>query len=146
MTYFFKGLTPGDMVFQGNQIVWNPTNTDTTTSVYDLQIYAMDSGVISDISTTGLLSTTPLSSEIYNLRLFLNNVDDPVIRDGTVNPLTQTQEDQLYVTNIKYSDPDYNDILQFSLHVSPDQGMTIEDVDQDGDCNYSLDSSFTRDL
>ena len=79
------------MAFQGNQIVWNPTNSDTTTNVYDLQIYAMDSGVISDISTTGLISTTPLSSEIYNLRLFLNNVDDPVIRDGTVNPLTQTQ-------------------------------------------------------
>ena len=53
LTYFFEGFTPGDMVFQGNQIVWNPTNTDTTTNVYNLQIYAMDSGVISDVSTTG---------------------------------------------------------------------------------------------
>ncbi len=132
LTYFFNGSVPGDMVFQGNQIVWNPTNSDTTTNIYDLQIYAADSGVISKVQTTGLINTEPQTSEIYNLKLFLNNVDDPATRDGTINPLTQTQEDQLYITNIRYTDPDFNDILEFSFHLSPGPEMTIEDDDQDG--------------
>ena len=132
LTYGFVNTPPGDMAFNGNTILWNPSNADTTTNVYNLGIFARDTGKITDVSSAGLASTTALKSTTYNLKVFLNNVDDPAIRDGLVNPLTTTNEDELYVTNLRYTDPDFNDVLVYSFNVRPDQSMTIEDDNQDG--------------
>ena len=144
LTYFFEGDPPGDMTFQGNKIAWNPANSDTTTSVYNLKVYAEDSGLVSrdNASLTGSPNTEPLSSEIYNLKVFLNNVDDPVIRDLGVNPLTETAEDQQYVSYLKYTDPDYNDVLVFSLHESP-LGMDIQSNLEPGEPSDSYRATIT---
>ena len=123
---------PGDMDFDGADIQWNPTNQDTQQPFYDVVVFARDTGKVSDISISGLPPTTPLSSETYTLRIFLNDLDDPAIRDGSVNPLTITTEDELYITSLKYDDPDFSDVLNFSFQLSP-VGMTIEDDDRDGE-------------
>jgi hypothetical protein len=122
---------PGDMNLQGNTLKWNPINDDTVSGFYDLRVYGRDSGKISDVSLSGLPTSTPLTSLIYFLRVFLNDVDDPVIRDGSINPGIKTSEDTLYVSEIRYIDPDFNEVLSFGLFVAP-QGMTIEDDDLDG--------------
>jgi len=123
---------PGDMDFDGADVQWNPTNEDTISPFYDIKVFAQDTGKVSDISVSGLPPTTPLSSELYTLRIFLNDLDDPAIRSGSVNPLTQTTEDSLYITGLKYSDPDFFDTLSFHFHLLP-PGMTIEDDDLDGE-------------
>jgi len=130
---------PGDMNLQGNTLKWNPINDDTISGFYDLRIFGRDTGKISNVSVSGLPTSTPLTSPIYFLRVFLNDADDPVIRDGSINPGIKTSEDTLYVSNIRYVDPDFNEVLQFGLFVAP-QGMTIEDDDLDGNATIKFPS------
>ena len=127
---------PGDMDLNGGDIRWNPTNVETKESFYDVQLFAKDTGRITDVAGSGLASTAPLTSEIYTLRIFLSDLDDPAIRDGSVNPLLQTSEDQLYTTSLRYEEPDFSDIITFRLIRFP-FGMTIEDEDGDGEANIS---------
>ncbi|MBW7875517.1 MAG: hypothetical protein H3C47_05995, partial [Candidatus Cloacimonetes bacterium] len=123
LNYLFDGQVPGNMsVSPAGLIQWLPTNDDTANDFYDIRVFVQDNGKVSSAS---LDTTTPLSSGIYSLRVFLTDVDAPAIHDSVYTPATTAVEDLLYAAQIRFTDQDKFDIPHYFLEYIRRNGQPI---------------------